>query len=145
MAFSTKVYDADQVSIVLMGIPISSGYADGAFLKIEQESADFTVKKGTDGSTTRSKTLDFNAKITLMLMQSSDGNAQLSAIRAADLAAPNGAGIGPMLVRDRAGTSLYTAAHCWIEKPPDVEFAREASPREWTLHCSDLVRLDGGN
>jgi len=142
---STKIYDADQVSMVFMGIPISSGFADGVFLEIEQEEDDFAHKVGTDGETTRSKTNNRNADVKVHLMQSSDGNAQLSVINLADVSAPNGAGVGPMLVRDRQGTSLYTAAHCWIRKPPDVSFDREATDRVWTLHCADLVRVDGGN
>lgn len=142
---STKIYDADQVSMVFMGVPISSGFADGEFLRIEQVSEDFTAKVGTDGETTRSKTKNRNAKITLRLMQSSDGNAALSAINNIDILGSNGAGVGPMLVRDRQGTSLYGASKCWIEKPPDVSFDREATEREWTLHCADLTRLDGGN
>ena len=145
MSSATKVYDADQVSMVFMSIPVSSGYDDGTFLEIEQNEDDFKVKVGTDGETTRSKTNNHNADIKVHLMQSSDGNAAFSTINNLDKLAPNGTGIGPMLVRDRSGTSLYTAAHCWIQKPPDVTFAREPSDRVWTLHCSDLVRFDGGN
>ena len=140
-----KVYDADQVSIVMMGVPLSSGYADGVFLEIEQEEDDFSHKVGTDGETTRSKTNNHNADIKIHLMQTSDGNALLSAVNNVDKAAPNGAGVGPMLIRDRQGTSLYTAAHSYVRKAPDAAFAREASDRVWLCHCTDLVRLDGGN
>ncbi len=128
-----------------MGIPLASGFDDGLFLEIEQDADDFTVKVGTDGETTRSKTNNHNASIKLHLMQSSDGNAALSVINNLDKLTPNGGGVGPMLVRDRQGTSLYTASKCWVSKPPKVEFAREATPRVWELHCADLVRLDGGN
>ena len=140
-----KVYDADQVSLIFMGALIQSGFDDGVFLEIDQEADDFTHKVGTDGETARSKTNNHNADVKVHLMQTSDGNAALSALNNLDKLAPNGAGVGPMLIRDRQGTSLYTAAHCWVRKPPDVQFAREASDRVWTLHCSDLVRLDGGN
>lgn len=142
---SFKEYDADQVSMIFMGIPINSGYDDGVFLEIEQEEDDFKHKVGTDGETTRSKTNNANADVKLHLMQTSSGNALLSAINNVDKLGQNGAGVGPMLVRDRQGTSLYTAAHCYVRKPPDVKFAREPSDRVWTLHCTDLIRLDGGN
>src|SRR5215472_18970077 len=135
-----KVYDADQVSLIFMGALIQSGFDDGVFLDIDQEADDFTHKVGTDGETARSKTNNHNADVKVHLMQTSDGNAALSALNNLDKLAPNGAGVGPMLIRDRQGTSLYTAAHCWVRKPPDVQFAREASDRVWTLHCSDLVR-----
>ena len=52
-----KTYDADQVSVLINGIELK-GYADGEFLRIEQEGADFTDVVGTDGEVTRSKTND---------------------------------------------------------------------------------------
>lgn len=140
-----KVYDADQVSISIAGIPILSGFADGEFLKIEQEADDFTDKVGTDGEVTRSKTNDRRATVTILLMQSSAGNAALSALSNVDRLAPNGAGVGSLLVRDRLGTAVYSAAQAWISKPPDVSFDREATSREWTLRVADLTRNDGGN
>lgn len=140
-----KVYDADQVSLVFMGVPIDSGYADGEFVSVEQSEQDFDVVVGTDGEVTRSKTGNRHAVIKLKLMQSSSGNALLSAINNLDVGAPGGSGIGPMLIKDRQGTSLYTASKCWIAKPPDVSFDRTATPREWTLECANLVRFDGSN
>ena len=142
---SFKVYDADQIAMVFMGLPISSGYADGEFLTIEQEAQDFETKVGTDGEVTRSKTNNRHAVIKVKLMQSSDGNTLLTALNNLDIATSGGAGVGPMLIKDLQGTSLYSASKCWIAKPPDVSFDRTATSREWTLECANLVRLDGAN
>lgn len=142
---SFKTYDADQVSITIAGLLIDSGYADGEFLRIEQESDDFTDVVGTDGEVTRSKTRDKRATVTILLMQSSSGNALLSTLNNLDVNAPNGAGVGAFLVRDRQGTSVYRADECWVQKPPDVSFDREATSREWTLRVANLQRVDGGN
>lgn len=140
-----RVYDSDQVSISIAGLPVESGYADGEFLRIEQEADDFTDVVGTDGVVSRSKTFDRRATITILLMQTSDGNALLSGLSNLDREAPNGAGVGALLIRDRQGTSLYQADSAWIMKPPNVSFDREATSREWTLRCDNLRRLDGGN
>jgi Protein of unknown function (DUF3277) len=142
---TTRVYDPDQVSVVAMGIPITGGYADGEFLTIEMVSDAFGEVVGTDGEVTRSKSNDNRATIKIKLMQSSPNNTALSAVYNLDLLTPGGAGIGPFLVRDRQGTAIYTAAHCWIKKAPDVSMDRTATHREWTLMCSDMVRLDGNN
>jgi hypothetical protein len=48
-------------------------------------------------------------------------------------------------VKDINGTTLCAGAHCWIEKPPDQEFKRAASAREWNLICSDLNVFIGSN
>lgn len=144
---ATKVYDSNQVSISICGIPVDTtgGYADDEFLTIEQDSDDFDDVVGTDGEVTRSKTNDRRATVYLKLMQSSSTNAFLSALNLLDKNAPNGAGIGPFWVRDRQGTSLYTGATCWIAKPPDVSFGRTAKERSWKIRIGSIVRTDGGN
>lgn len=140
-----KVYDANEVTVNVAGLPIESGFDDGEFVRIEQEADDFIDKVGTDGEVTRSKTNDRRATITVILMQSSSGNELLSGLNNIDRLAGNGAGVGPLLIRDRQGTALYTAAECWISKPPDVSFDREPTAREWTLRCAALERFDGAN
>lgn len=144
-AGGTYEYDADQIAIDLGGIQVDSGFADGTFLKIEKDAEAFTYYVGTDGSVVRSKTKNKVAKITFRLNQSSPINDQLSALHIVDLAAPNGAGIVPFLVKDLNGTTLESGAHAWIQAFPDEEWDRGAKEREWTIICSDLKRFVGGN
>lgn len=141
-----KRYDAAQVTMVFMGLLIDSGYADGEFLTIEQSAPDYEVVVGTDGQVGRSRTNNRHAVIKLKLMHTSDGNTLLGALSNAGILAANGADIGPMLIRDRvSGTCMYTAANCWIAKPPDVSYDNKITMREWTLECDELVRLDTGS
>lgn len=140
-----KIYDADQVSLIGVGIPIDSGYADGEFVKIEMADDAFKTKVGTDGEIVRSKTNNYLAKVTIRLMQTSDGNAKLSAVHELDKMAPNGKGVGPFMVRDRQGTSLHAGQYSWVTKAPDVTYDREATEREWELAVILDERLDGGN
>ena len=62
-----------------------------------------------------------------------------------DRAAGNGAGVGPLLINDSQGLSLFAAAEAWIEGPPQAVYAREDSPREWILWADQPERFDGGN
>lgn len=142
---SLKIYDANQITLSFMGIPIDSGYADGEFCSIEQMEQDFTVVVGTDGEVARCATNNACATIKLKLMQTSAGNALLSVLNNLDKVTPGGAGVGPLLIRDRQGTSVFAAAKCWIAKPPDVSFDREVKEREWMLNCDKLSRFDGSN
>ena len=143
---SLKRYDAAQVTMVFMGILIDSGFADGEFLTIEQSAPDYEAVVGTDGQVGRSRTNNRHATIKLKLMHTSDGNTFLGAMSTAGLLAANGSDLGPMLVRDRvSGTCMYTAANCWIAKPPDVSYDNKITMREWTLECDDLVRVDTGS
>jgi hypothetical protein len=141
-----KRYDAAQVTLVFMGLLIQSGYNEGEFLTIEQSAPDYETVVGTDGEVARSRTNNRHAVIKLKLMQTSQGNTLLGALSNTGLLAANGADIGPMLVRDRvSGTCLYTAANCWIAKPPDVTLDNKVTMREWTLECDQLIRVDTGS
>ena len=143
---SLKRYDAAQVTMVFMGILIDSGYADGEFLTIEQEANDYDLVMGTDGQGGRSRSNNLAATLKLKLMHTSDGNTFLGALRTAGLLAANGADIGPLLIRDRvSGTCMYTAANCWIAKPPDVSYDNKVTMRDWELLCDELVRVDAGS
>lgn len=143
---SLKRYDAAQVTVVLANILIDSGYSEGSFLTIEQDAPDYEKYVGTDGQVGRSRTNNNSATIKLKLMQTSDGNTFLGALRTVGLLAANGADIGTLLVRDRiSGVCMYTASNCWISKPPDLDYDSKITEREWEFQCDDLIRVDAGS
>lgn len=146
MAKALKVYDASEVSIIFLGFPIDSGFDDGEFCSIEQNAEDYSLVMGTDGEGTRSASNNRSAKVTIKLMQSSSSNELLSAANNLDRISPNGAGVGVLLIRDRQGTSLFTAQKAWLMGPPkSISFDREAKGREWVIETNELERFDGGN
>lgn len=140
-----KVYDASEVDIIFAGIPIKSGFAEGEFCRVERMEEGFIEVVGTDGEVTRSKTNNRMGKVTVRLMQSSSSNAALSAIHNADLYTPGGSGIGPILVKDKQGTSLHSGAKAWIVKHPDSSYDKSAKEREWEIHVADMFSNVGGN
>jgi hypothetical protein len=145
MAFTqdTTFYDFDQV-ICSLGPIIMDGFQDGEGITVEQEPT-FTDKKGLDGKVTRSKTLDRRATVTITLMQVSACNDLLSALHVLDRDAPNGAGVVPLVIRDRNGRAVFQAAQAWISQAPQVTFDQEATSRAWVIRCAKLQRIDGGN
>ncbi|MCK6585958.1 MAG: DUF3277 family protein [Polyangiaceae bacterium] len=140
-----KTYSADQVSLSIANVPITGGFADGEFVKIEHESDRWTDVVGTDGEVTRCKTNDRRATVTVLLMQTSTDNDLLSALALIDDVTPGGAGVGELLIRDRLGTTIFSAEAAWIAKTPDATFDREAKAREWKIRCERLDEHQGGN
>lgn len=140
----TKTYNADEVSLIIGGVPIDAGFADGEFVRVEQESDDFGDVVGTDGEVTRFKTNDRRANVTVLLMQTSDSNQFLSALSNLDKITPNGAGIVPFLLLDGNGASIHEALELWVKKGPDVAYGREPGNREWELRVASLDRFDAG-
>jgi len=141
-----KIYDADQVAISIAGIPITGGYADGEFCRIERETDAFVDVVGTDGEVTRSKSGDDRATVTILLMQTAESNALLAALHNADKLAANGAGVGPLLIKDlNSDTTLHSSPECWVQSSPSVSYGREAGAREWPIRVSKLIDFVGGN
>jgi len=143
MSSQLSIYDPDQVSVIVNGLALD-GWADGEFVKIEQNSDQFTYTSGTDGKGVRSKMLDASAKITLSFLQTSTANDFLSVLLNGDLLAHNGAGVGAFMVRDRGGRALFSG-QVWVSKAPSVSFDREATVRVWELTSPRLIRFDGGS
>jgi hypothetical protein len=139
-----RLYDPDQVTIVVAGIPCK-GWADGEFCRIEYETDAFSDVCGTDGEVTRSKSNDGRATVTLRLMQTSPTNALLSALHSSDLNAPGGIGVGPFLLIDGSGATTHAAEKCWIAMAPNSVWDRTPTEREWKIRCAKLVGLEGGN
>lgn len=139
-----REYDPDQVSASVNGVPLS-GFADGEMIGVERQGDDFEDVVGTDGEVTRSKSSDNRATVTVRLMQSSPANDLLSAMRTLDKASPNGAGVGPFMLRDKQGRTILLAEKCWIAAPPKSSWDRTAKEREWKIRCASLVEFHGGN
>lgn len=139
-----KTYDANEVTLSVAGRVINSGFADGDFVKVAYKSDDWTSKAGTDGEVSRSKNNDKRCDLSVMLMQTSDGNDLLNQIRAADMAAPNGAGVGQLLLRDQFGRTVIRG-QCWIVKPPEVVRGREVGTNEWKLEVIASEFTIGGS
>jgi hypothetical protein len=140
-----KIYSANEVTFNFSGLNIDSGRGDDEFVRIEQQEDNFSYKAGVDGEGTRSESKNRYTVVTATLMQTSDGNALLSAIQNLDIKTPGGAGVAPLLVRDRQGNSVFMAAEAWIIKPPDRTYGKEAATVEWTFGVHSPERFDGGN
>lgn len=141
----TFTYDADRIFIQFgdLILDLAGGYADGEFVTVKQDTADYIDKVGTDGTVTRSKTKDRRATIEIKLMQTSPNNALLSAMNLIDINTPNGFGIYRFVLTDLEGFVAFEAEHCWISKSPDISMNRETTERLWTLRAADLVRVGG--
>jgi hypothetical protein len=141
----TKVYDSNEVVVVVGPNIINSGRNDGEFVKITKTTAAFSTKVGCDGDVTRSRLNDERAKVEITVMATSSANDIFSALHALDKATPNGDGVVPLMVKDNNGRSLMVAEHCWIENDPEVAFDREAGTRTWPLEVSSIRSFIGGS
>ena len=146
MSFETRVYNPEEIIFFIGPVLITSGFADGEFLRVEGETDDVQDVAGADGEVAISRSNDRRATVTLILLQTAQANAGLTVLSNLVRNAPNMAGaVQPCGVRDGNGSTRFAAENSWIMKPPDASFDRTAQPREWPIRCANLVRFDGGN
>ena len=146
MAQETRIYNADEMTIVVGPVLITSGYAEDDFLTVEGEADDVTDVSGADGETAVSRSNDRRATATITLLQTAAANQGLSILSNLARNSPNMAGaIVPFLARDQNGTTLYTGENSWVMKPPDAAFGRTAKERAWPVRVANMKRNDGFN
>lgn len=141
-----RQYHADELLITLGPVIINGGFADGEFLRVEQDTEDTTDVVGSDGEVAVSRTNDRRATATIMLLQTAAANDGLSILSnlAKEAKAMAGA-IVPFAVKDLNGRTLLFGANAWVSKAPDRTFDRGATANEWSIRIAHLVRYDGGN
>ena len=142
---SLRNWDLSQLIMVFMGLNVSTGFDEDEVLDMEPEADLFGHKVGADGEVARFRNNNRVNKLTVKLLQTSISNTLFSALANLDQNTPGGAGIGPMLIQDLGGSSLYAAQYCWINKMPKRTFGREVKNREWMLTCILAAELDGNN
>lgn len=133
-----RVYSSDQVTISIAGIPITGGFGDGVFIKIDRDTDAFSDVVGTDGEVTRNANKDDRATAILTLMQSAESNKTLSELHNNDKNAPGGSGVGRFLVEDLNGDTVHEGPQCWIMAEPNPAYGREAAAWEWKIRIAKL-------
>ena len=130
-----RTYDPSQVSIIVGGVIIGSGF-QGLTIGFDEDEATFT--SGTGGETTRTKNASKLGTATLTITQASSENAALSALAAAGSAFS-------LAVYDNSGSSVHLMTVAAIAKRPDSEYGKESSDREWVIKGDLDAHLPAGN
>jgi hypothetical protein len=137
-------FDPKEYTVAVGNVPIG-GFMPGTAIEVETMSDQFTDTVGIDALVSRGRTHDQRGTVTLTLQHTSASNLVLSGLHNADINARNGAGVVPLYIRDKQGTSVYEAARCWIVKAPTKGVSTEVTPMAWVIRCAKLNRVDGGN
>ena len=138
-----KVYNADEVTLLIGDVLVDSGFGDGEFLSYELISDAISSVAGTDGEVAISKSNDPRVQFTITLLQTSDANDVFSSLHNLRRR-PGMAGVAPYTVRDRNGRTLHEGK-CWVKKSPTAAFNRTAGPRAWAFEGVEEFGFDGGN
>ena len=148
MAGTVLTYDPEQIQVIVGGTLVG-GFAEDEFVEVERDVDSYTKYVGCGGEVARILNANRSGRVTLRLMQSSPSNDELSLLEElGEIAVLAGVGVGigavPLLIRDRGGSTLFTAVFCWPKRFPKVIWKKEVEVREWVLDTSTLYGFVGG-
>lgn len=142
MGNSVYTYSADEVIVVVGGVPLS-GFADGTFVNVSRDEQAFTKVTGADGTVSRAKTANKSGTITITLLSTSPSNDILTGFAVADEETSDG--VVAVLVKDLSGRTVHASSAAWIQQIPDDEKSKDVGEREWVLDCAKITSFLGGN
>lgn len=142
MSRATRFAGNDYV-FLLANQNVDSGRGPDTFLSIAQQEDSVTYSVGLDGEGVFTFMPGRPALITLTLMQTSAGNALLTALFEASAAA--GGILYPCAGQDSRGTSKIISEACAITKLPDETFGKEAGTVEWAILVHNPKRVVGSH
>jgi len=143
MPGGVRTFDPSKVAVSIGGYPIS-GFAEGTFIEAERNADMFTMKTGSDGHTSRTKSNNRSGTLTFTLAQTSMSNNVLSTIAVADELTSTG--VVPIMINDLSGTTVIFSGTGWVRKMPNLAVGGDdISGVAWQLDCADMDYFIGGN
>jgi hypothetical protein len=71
-------------------------------------------------------------------MATSPSNKLLSVMYNADIKAPNGIGVRPIMIRNTQGATVFMGTQAWIQKMPKSTLGPKLGSREWKIRVAKL-------
>lgn len=103
----------------------------------------YSDEVGCDGHVVRMKSADERATITFTIKASSPTNKVLSALYQSDRKVSGALGVGPLLIRDTQGTTVFAGTNAWIAGWPKTTLGKRAGDREWKIRVAKLESFLG--
>lgn len=140
-----EVYDASAVTVSVAGLTVErAALGQGDAIKTALSGPVYKVRKGIGGGASRARMFPHGI-VTLKIRQTSDYNSKLSAVLALDMATTGGAGVVPVIIKDRNGTHTFLEVEAFIEGQPEVVYGEEEGDVEWVIICPDPTQFVGGH
>lgn len=136
-------YSADDYTLTIAGVTIESGKGPDTFVEIAQQGDDFEYTAGIDGEGVFSHNENRYTLMSVHLLQTSSGNAVLSALHSASVRAKGL--LYPIHGEDSRGTSKIVSEAAVIVKTPDETIARAAGETVWVIGIHNPIRTVGSH
>lgn len=138
-----RTYSPAEVSLSIALLYDIIGFSPDSMITLSKDSGYFNTSTGASGNVERIHTPGNVYTLELSLSQTSPSNTLLTALSTLDDLTRFG--VFPIFMKDSSGDSVFLAASCWIENPPDTRYTNSIEERVWEFKCADLVFNLAGN
>lgn len=130
-----KTYDPKKV-IVIFGARQLKGMSEDSIVSIEPQGDGLQTYVGADGEVARSLDPDATFEVTVSLSTASTSNEYLSNMYNYDRETGNG--VAPLMIKDLAGSTLFSAPEAWIANFPKSSKGTAIDTQEWVFHTGQV-------
>ena len=130
-----KTYDPKKV-IVIFGARQLKGMSEDSIVSIKPNGEGLQTYVGADGDVARSLDPDATYEVTVSLNTTSNSNDYLSNMYNYDR--ETGDGIAPLLIKDLAGTTLFSAPEAWVANMPEASRGLTVDTQEWVFRTGQV-------
>lgn len=130
-----KTYDPKKI-IIIFGVRRLTGMSEDSIVSIKPNGEGLQTYVGADGDVARSLDPDATYEVTVSLNTTSNSNDYLSNMYNYDRESGNG--IAPLLIKDLAGTTLFSAPEAWVSNMPEASRGLTVDTQEWVFHTGQV-------
>ena len=130
-----KTYDPKKI-IIIFGARQLTGMSEDSIVSIAPNGDGLQTYVGADGDVARSLDPDATYEVTVSLNTTSNSNDYLSNVYNYDRETGNG--IAPLLIKDLAGTTLFSAPEAWVSNMPEASRGLTVDTQEWVFHTGQV-------
>ena len=130
-----KTYDPKKI-IIIFGVRRLTGMSEDSIVSIKPQGDGLQTYVGADGDVARSLDPDATYEVTVSLNTTSNSNDYLSNMYNYDRETGNG--IAPLLIKDLAGTTLFSAPEAWVSNMPEASRGMTVDKQEWVFHTGQV-------
>ena len=130
-----KTYDPKKV-IVIFGARRLKGMSEDSIVSIKPQGDGLQTYVGADGEVARSLDPDATFEVTVSLSTASTSNEYLSNMYYYDRETGNG--VAPLMIKDLAGSTLFSAPEAWIANFPESSKGIAIDTQEWVFHTGQV-------
>jgi hypothetical protein len=130
-----KTYDPKKI-IIIFGARQFTGMSEDSIVSIAPNGDGLQTYVGADGDVARSLDPDATYEVTVSLNTTSNSNDYLSNMYNYDR--ETGDGIAPLLIKDLAGTTLFSAPEAWVANMPEASRGLTVDTQEWVFRTGQV-------